>query len=192
MKRWLPNSTNKAFSLPELLVSLVLVSFVMVALIGLLREAVRFYSDQSVSLEVQKNVVVAMQKLAKELRESSPLSVGQGDKSITFASARDANDQVIYDNGELMWQKYVRFSVQEIDGSSVLLRSVQPLADPMADPPSAVDAVFATDAPSSVQARYIEDLRIKMRANSAELEIEAAFGDDVFRMILSTEVKIQN
>lgn len=192
MRRLSPRSTDSGFSLPELIVSMVLVSFVLVALIALLREAVRFYNDQSVSLEVQKNVILAVQRIGNELRESSPLTVNQEPRSITFASPRDIDGQVLYEDGVLLWQRFTRFYVQDLDGASVLLRTVQPLAEPVPDPPSPAGLVFASASPTTIQARYIKDLRITMNEESAELEIEAAFGEDVFHMILNTEVKLQN
>lgn len=180
------------FSLPEILVSLFLLSFVIAALGGLMREAVRFYTDQSVTLEVQKNCVLALQKLRLELREASIKSFDTSTPNqVTLGSPRSLEGSVIYGDGRLMWHKFVRFSVQEVNGSSVLVREDDLLDRPTTMPPPAEFADFSEPDAQSVQARNINALKVTLNETNAEVEIKARYGD-IFEMTLETEVKLQN
>ena len=186
------NHCRTGFSLPEIIVSLLLVSFVLVALGGLLKEGVRFYTNQSVILEVQKNCVLAAQRLSKDLRESSVDSLDTTFLDLVImGSPRDAEGRVLYDDGRLQWQKFVRFSVQNLNGTSVLVRDEDWLDSPTSKPPLPSFSDFSTLDRTAIQARHIESLDVNLTGEIAEVQIKAKYRD-IFEMKLETQVKLRN
>lgn len=192
MKRLSQNFSSSAYTLPEILVGLFLVSIVLAALGGLLRGAIRFYTDQSATLEVQKNCVLALRRIGRDLRETSSDSIDATTANeLIFASPRDINGVVEYTDGRLMWQKYIKFSIQNINGLSVLTRQEDALDRPTSIPPPTRFSDFAVPDSRAVQAHFLDTLKVKIDGGKAEVEVRAKY-HDIFEMSLKTEVKLQN
>lgn len=116
-----------------------------------------------VGLDLQAESLKALNWLNSEFAETTEDGVldetATADPGIVFASPRDLNGRVRLDpSGRLLWQKYVCFYTDTLNGDPVLMMKVRPIASATTDPgspPSVVDMKSDSTLERRVIARNI-------------------------------------
>lgn len=138
---------RRGATLIELIVVMFLMSLMMISVGALMREGQNFYFGSIESLDLQKDALVAISRVSNELGDTNISSVRVypdpqaadrpaavppdtvfNSTGIVFASPRDATGNFQFDSaGRIVWQTFVCYYVQTINGSPALVRKVTPI-----------------------------------------------------------------
>lgn len=196
MRRCCQSSFKRGLSLPEVLVSMCLVAFVLGGMAKIIREGVRFHNTHSAALEVQQNCLLAMRWLNDDLGEgslSSLLILGNG---FVFGSPRDLDHQLSLDGDLIQWQKFLCYYTEQNNGIYRLVREQLAFERPSNAPPpipaSLNVGVFKTEAPPGrVLARHVESLTCTLE-NPSKVTLKANYRDGAFTLKVETFITLTN
>lgn len=174
-------------------------ALVMASLSGLIRHTIRFYNTQVRATEVEQQAIQATRWLSQELGEGSIESIANlpaPESAVVFGSPRDKDNLLQFDNGVMLWQKFVCYYVDKAGGTSILKRGVLEFGEPAYAPPPVPDSITistfqGTDVSERVMARHIENLKVNV-TDSAEIEIKASLDDGAYTLKLTTRVEMVN
>ncbi len=156
----------------------------MVVFIGLTSIVFAIWRAHEVSLvraHIQEQTLLCITRITRELAETASATVQAEPDGLVFASPRDENSvgNQDPDDGRLLWQKFVAFYVQEVDGVAVVLRKEKliPTGSRSPDPPSpaggySLASIKADDTlPARQIARDVGQLRCEQLGELVRLEI---------------------
>ncbi len=128
----------RGLTLIETLIGAALLSLLMVVAHRLLIYSSHFAVQVRTTEEVQQASLTALGVLTRELAQSSPSSVAAETNGVIFASPRGPDGQVAYDpiTGAMLWQRWVCYAVQDLQGESRLARYEEPIVPPVQTAPS--------------------------------------------------------
>jgi len=176
----------------ELMVSSGLVLVFMGLIWGMLQAGSRFYLKVRGQTDVQKNALLALRWISKDLAEGAPLSfrhyspehptVPSVHDGIVFGSPKDLDGRVHYDeSGNLLWTSVIGIYIDPV--SKTLYRTKYALPDHLSVAPQIDDSVHHVDllaeiperrklAENIVKIETIQgpgNVRIKLRCRNEEL-----------------------
>lgn len=128
----------------------------------IMSSGMRYVRVTNAAIDVQSACLTAVGRLTQELGETTPigLSIGGGGSEVVFASPRDPNGRLRYDNqNRLQWQKIVVFYVDTAEGVRCLMRKEDALDHPVSKPPAlptAASLIANGNLPPRVVARHVK------------------------------------
>lgn len=131
-------------TLVEMMIVFSLSGIVLYATHVLLFTGVRYYNESMDSLDVQREALLAITKLAQDLSGSNFEKIRTDTvpvDGIVYPTIRDINGQFITDDGgAVMWQGMAAYHVDDVGGSDFLVKKYLPLPGGMSSsPPGAYD-----------------------------------------------------
>lgn len=162
------------------------------------RHLTRFYNTHVAALEVQKQAIQAARWLSQELKEGSYQSVANlttPASAVIFGSPRDLDGKLKFLDESMLWQKFVCYYADEIDGQLVLRRGELLFEKAAQAPPPVPDSIglssFESSAKDRIMARHIESIAVTV-SDSAEIEVKANYGNGAYVLKLQSNVEMGN
>lgn len=162
------------------------------------QEGLRYFTVQSISLDIQQQSLLAMKRVTEELADGSfqSLKTYPSPRGLIFGNPRGSDGQLQVMNGTVLWKRFICYYVDEVAGDPVLIRKERALTIPAMAPPP-VPAVLNTaafrDDPSQprVVARYVSSLTADITSNPVRLVLDTDYGEGSFTLKVQTEVRLR-
>jgi pilin/secretion family protein with methylation motif len=182
-------------SLAELIVSLALFSIVMAGVATLIRETVRYYNANLVGIDVQRESILAMNRVRNDLSDASFSSFRTEVSGFVLGNPRNADGDFVYDedSGALMWHQLICYYTEKRQGVWLLIRVEYFLEEPSVGPPEITSDYSVNYFKSAaalkpkIVARHIETLACS-RQNPTNVSLRANYGDGAFALNLKTSI----
>lgn len=181
------------------MVAMAIFGIVMASVGQITRHLTRFYNTHVMALEVQQQAIQATRWLSQELEEGSYQSIVNlttPTSAVIFGSPRDLDGKLKIEDEVLLWQKFVCYYTDKINGKPVLRRG-ELLFEKAAKAPPPVPDSFAlstfkdSKSKDRIMARHIESVSVTV-SDSAEVEVFANLDDGAFTLKLKTNVEMGN
>lgn len=142
---------RKGYSLIELVVAQAVLGVCLLGIAALVRSGTRYMLLTNAKAELQKSGLLTLRHMTQEFQETNDGSFstgnsvaapnGQAHYGVVFGSPRDPKDGSIeYQDGRLVWCKFVCYYLRTINGGPAIVRTVAKL-DPKVPYPPACDAI---------------------------------------------------
>ncbi|MBN9417943.1 MAG: hypothetical protein J0I12_21020 [Candidatus Eremiobacteraeota bacterium] len=159
---------RKGYSLMELIAAQAVLGVCLLGIASLVRAGSRYMMVTNAKTELQKSALLTIRHIVQEFQEtndgsfttgtSAAVPTTQSHYGVVFASPRDPKDgSVNYDQGRLVWCKYVCFYKRDINGVPSIVRTVAKLDPKVPYPPpcDALDTFLLRDYGITVVADHI-------------------------------------
>ncbi len=196
-------------SLIELIVASAIVILLMVEVWGLVRAGGRFYLRVRSQSDIQRNSLLALRWITKEIGDGSAISFreyttdGAGGQAstvsragIVFGSPTDASGQVHYDErGRLQWSSVIGYYIEPSD--RILYRQKLLLPAPQGYPPIINNDLHSTDqlatlpAPRLV-ARHIHSIETVQGPSDILVKLHTRDQDIGYGITVQTRLEMKN
>jgi type II secretory pathway pseudopilin PulG len=172
------NEAEGGFTLPEILVSALLILTVILIIYSLLATFQKYWVLTDARASCFLSVETASERIRREMRSSSFAGITDATASplpaLSFLSPRDADNRIVLDgSGGLQWQKHVIYYIRTDTGE--LMRREVPATGPTPLPP----AVLRTycDGTGAMVSAGISALRLQLYPadRKADLTLESRY-----------------
>ncbi len=146
-------------SLAELLIASTLFLMLSVALFQVMHTGSAFMRRSEASLDMQKELLLALTWIHKDMSESAARVFRKDPQGIVFASPRDLDGQLQLDSvGRITWQRIVAYYVDDVAGVPCLIRKERALTATSSDPilPPVTDMISDGSLHPRVLARSVQ------------------------------------
>ncbi len=197
---------RRGATLIEMLLVMGIASVIMVSVGYLIRSGVDYYFYSTTQLDVQRNSLLSLNILTQELTGSTYESVftdnNPPNPGFVFAiSAKADGTPQRGPSGNLEWTKMVAYYIDEIDGTSMLMRKETPLTAPFSsNPPDPVvlglDIPFfmGLSDPGRIMARHISKVETVEKTDALQITMTSEIdqGRNWLEMDVSTTIVPRN
>ena len=205
--RWLRGKASRGTSLVELMVASVIVLLLMFEIWKLVAAGARFYHRARSQSDVQRNSLIALRWMARDLSEGSAISFREykidGPSPVThggivFGSPTVmGSTNVAYNNqGRMIWSSVIGYFIDPAD--MTLYRQQMPLPDPKKTFPPVIDNqtqstdVLATLPQPRVVARQIKEIKTTQGPKDITIELITRDEELGFGIKVQTRLEMKN
>lgn len=180
------------------MVSSFLFALILGGVVKVVQEGLRYFTVQSISLDIQQQSLLAMKWLTDELADGSleSLKVYSSPRGLIFGNPRGGDGALQTSHGTVLWRRFICYYVDQVGSDSVLIRKERALTVPaMAPPPVPSELKTASFRADSTQprivARYVSSLTADVSANPVKLVLDTDYGQGSFTLKIQTEVRLR-
>ncbi len=201
-------------SLPELIVSVLLMAMLTLLAARLMSLGSTYLKDGKDQLDLQEGMLLAMNWISKDVAESSlvaiyaspwgappvpPIPPAPGPpKGIVMASPRDANGQISFTGTSINWNSRVCYYVDLADNGKLYRvtlshppETLPRVIDPTVEGTAFFQANLST-LPRRLLAERISYFNVERQAAGVDISLETATRDRKFTMLVTTLVRPRN
>lgn len=172
----------------------------------LLQAGSRFYLKVRGQTEIQKNALISLRWLSKDLAEGAPLSFRHYDpdnpsittshNGLVFGSPKDLDEKVSYNlQGRLLWNSVIAYYIDP--DTQQLFRAKQLLDEPVNQAPQIQDDIHHVDILAGAESRRViarEAVDINTKQGIQSIEVKLKFRDRKlgFGLTVQTRLEMKN